>query len=224
MTLIICTPSEADAPAISDVHLRAMDANLLTHAQFPSPEGLRFFHGWLARDTVGHIRDGDKGVLVAREDDGEAGRVVSFVKWLVHRPGQHDEDEGEGEKWPDVARGEYLDPYAELTGRVREGVLGREAAYFHPTYLCTDPSFAGRGAATLLLRKVQELAAAEGLPVVLEATMNAVGFYERMGFEVRDELSMVLPRRGASEPTEVYEERCMVWVPGKGVGGDDRVG
>jgi ribosomal protein S18 acetylase RimI-like enzyme len=52
---------------------------------------------------------------------------------------------------------------------------------------------------------------------VLEATMNAVGFYEKMGFEVRDELSMVLPRRGADEPTEVYEERCMVWVPGRGI-------
>ncbi|OTA05166.1 hypothetical protein A9Z42_0057890 [Trichoderma parareesei] len=229
MALIVCTPSEADAPAISDVHLRAMDENLLTHAQFPSPEGLRFFHGWLARDTVEHLRDGDnKGVLVVREEEeGGTGRVVSFVKWLVHRPGRDDEgkkkqkgkkeDEGGKEEWPDVARKEYLDPYAELTRRVREGVLGRGTAYYHPTYLCTDPSWAGRGAATLLIRRVQSLAAAEGLPVVLEATMNAVGFYEKMGFEVRDELSMVLPRRGADEPTEVYEERCMVWVPGRGI-------
>ncbi|KAL7811452.1 acyl-CoA N-acyltransferase [Trichoderma aethiopicum] len=217
MALIVCTPSEADAPAISDVHLRAMDANLLTHAQFPSPEGLRFFHGWLARDTVRHLRKDGEGVFVAREEG--TGRVVSFVKWLVHRPGRdegkEEEEEEEEEEWPDVARREYLDPYAELTGRVREGVLGRGAAYYHPTYLCTDPSFAGRGAATLLLKRVQDLAAAEGLPVVLEATMNAVGFYEKMGFEVRDELSMVLPRRGASEATEVYEERCMVWVPGR---------
>ncbi|KAL6882789.1 hypothetical protein HDV57DRAFT_458624 [Trichoderma longibrachiatum] len=131
MALIVCTPSEADAPAISDVHLRAMDANLLTHAQFPSPEGLRFFHGWLARDTVGHLRDGgsSKGVLVAREEG--TGRVVSFVKWLVHRPGRDEGKKGEEEEeWPDVARREYLDPYAELTGRVREGVLGRGAAYY----------------------------------------------------------------------------------------------
>lgn len=134
MALIVCTPSEADAPAISDVHLRAMDANLLTHAQFPSVEGLRFFHGWLARDTVGHLRRDDKGVLVVREEG--AGRVVSFVKWLVHRPGREEdegkkgEDEEVEEEWPDVARREYLDPYAELTGRVREGVLGRGAVYY----------------------------------------------------------------------------------------------
>ncbi|PTB64609.1 hypothetical protein BBK36DRAFT_1170299 [Trichoderma citrinoviride] len=214
MAFIICVPSEADAPAISTVHLRAMDENLLTHAQFPSPEGLRFFHGWLARDTVGHLADGDenKGVLVAREE--EEGRVVSFVKWLVHRPAAaaagHDDEEtkkdGGEEEWPEVARAEYLDPYAELTGRVRDGVLGKGAAYYR--------DFAGRGAASLLLRKVQDLAAAEGLPVVLEATMNAIGFYEKMGFEVRDELSMMLPARGASEPTEFYEERCMGVVIG----------
>ncbi|UKZ80965.1 hypothetical protein TrVFT333_008731 [Trichoderma virens FT-333] len=185
MSLIICAPSEAEAPAVATVHLRAMDENLLTHAQFPSPEGLQFFHSWLERNTLEHLRDGDKGVLVAK--DGETGEV-----------------------------GEYLDPYAALTERVRNRAVGEEAAYYHPTYLCTDPRWAGRGAASLLLRKVQDLAAADGLPLVLEATMNAVTFYQKMGFEIRDELSMMLPPRGSSEPTEFYEEKCMVWVPPKG--------
>ncbi|UKZ59661.1 uncharacterized protein TrAtP1_000962 [Trichoderma atroviride] len=152
-----------------------------------------------------------RGVLVAKDE--ETGDVVSFVKWLVHRPGQ---DEAVEEEWPEVARKEYLDPYAALTERVRTGVVGEEAAYYHPTYICTDPRWAGRGAASLLMRKVQELAARDNLPIVLEATMNAVTFYQKMGFEIRDGLSMMLPLRGSSEPTEVYEERCMVWVPVKG--------
>ncbi|EHK24927.1 uncharacterized protein TRIVIDRAFT_29898 [Trichoderma virens Gv29-8] len=214
MSLIICAPSEAEAPAVSTVHLRAMDENLLTHAQFPSPEGLQFFHSWLERNTLEHLRDGDKGVLVAK--DGETGEVVSFVKWLVHRPGEGEQQHQVEEEWPDVARGEYLDPYAALTERVRNRAVGEEAAYYHPTYLCTDPRWAGRGAASLLLRKVQDLAAADGLPLVLEATMNAVTFYQKMGFEIKDELSMMLPPRGSSEPTEFYEEKCMVWVPPKG--------
>lgn len=95
-------------------------------------------------------------------------------------------------------------------------VYQHELIILDPTYICTDPRWAGRGAASLLMRRVQELAAAENLPIVLEATMNAVTFYQRMGFEVRDELSMMLPLRGSSEPTEVYEERCMVWVAAKG--------
>lgn len=126
MSLILCTPSETDVSAVSTVHLRAMDENLLTHAQFPSPEGLQFFHGWLERNTLEHLRDGDKGVLVAK--DGETGEVVSFVKWLVHRPGE--QEQVEEEEWPDVARAEYLDPYAKLTERVRNRAVGEEAAYY----------------------------------------------------------------------------------------------
>lgn len=95
-------------------------------------------------------------------------------------------------------------------------VYQHELIKLDPTYICTDPRWAGRGAASLLMSRVQELAAAENLPIVLEATMNAVTFYQKMGFEVRDELSMMLPLRGSSEPTEVYEERCMVWVASKG--------
>ncbi|KAM0250359.1 hypothetical protein ACHAQJ_008667 [Trichoderma viride] len=207
MALVICTPSEADAAAVSTVHLRAMDENLLTHAQFPSPEGLQFFHAWLERDTLEHLRDGDKGVLIAKDE--ETGNVASFVKWLVHRPGEEAVVPQVEEEWPEVARKEYLDPYAALTERVRVKVVGEKTAYYHPRW-------AGRGAASLLLRKVQELATADNLPIVLEATMNAVTFYQKMGFETMDELSMMLPPRGSSEPTEFYEERCMVWMPQKG--------
>ena len=52
---------------------------------------------------------------------------------------------------------------------------------------------------------------------MLESTMNAVSFYERLGFQDASghgsSIEMKLPARGRSEPTEVYEERCMVWRP-----------
>lgn len=68
----------------------------------------------------------------------------------------------------------------------------------------------------MLLREVQRRAAAEDVAVVLESTMEAVLFYERFGFRAERSLTMVLPRRGESKPTELYEERTMVWTPGKG--------
>ena len=80
------------------------------------------------------------------------------------------------------------------------------------TYLCTDPKFNGRGAASTLLRRVQAEACKENAPVILEATMNAVSFYQKLGFQIREELNMVLPARGSDEPTEYYEERVMVWA------------
>jgi ribosomal protein S18 acetylase RimI-like enzyme len=59
---------------------------------------------------------------------------------------------------------------------------------------------------------VQAEASKENAPVILEATMNAVSFYQKHGFQVREELNMLLPVRGSDEPTENYEERVMVWT------------
>ncbi|KAK7415279.1 hypothetical protein QQX98_006028 [Neonectria punicea] len=84
-------------------------------------------------------------------------------------------------------------------------------AFLDVTYLCTHPEWSGRGAASRLLREVQAKAAADRVPAILEATMNAVTFYERLGFDIRLELAMMLPPRGSSEPTEHYAERTMVW-------------
>lgn len=58
-----------------------------------------------------------------------------------------------------------------------------------------------------VLAKAQD----DGLPVVLEAMMNSITFYQRLGFTIRQELNMMLPQRGSSEPTERYEERVMGW-------------
>lgn len=79
------------------------------------------------------------------------------------------------------------------------------------TFLCTDPGHGGRGAASALLRKVQDSAAAENMPVVLESTMEAVAFYKKFGFKVAKGLGMMLPPRGSDKPTELYEEKSMVW-------------
>jgi hypothetical protein len=49
------------------------------------------------------------------------------------------------------------------------------------------------------------------MAVVLESTMNAVSFYERLGFVIANELGLMLPAPGSEVPTELYEERCMVW-------------
>lgn len=81
------------------------------------------------------------------------------------------------------------------------------------TYICTRPDQAGKGAASGLMRKVQQLAAADDMPVVLESTMSAVSFYQRLGFQSVKGLDLILPPQGSSEPIEFYEEKCMVWTP-----------
>jgi GNAT superfamily N-acetyltransferase len=68
---------------------------------------------------------------------------------------------------------------AEYGGRVvgfSEAVPGEVLAVF------VVPECAGRGVGTALLRHAVTLAGGPESPVRLEATLNAVGFYERLGF------------------------------------------
>ncbi|KAF5261180.1 hypothetical protein FOXYS1_8143 [Fusarium oxysporum] len=211
MSFEILVPSEREAPGVTDTFFAAMDINLLMHAQFPNPESKEFFRGWLFRDTMDHVKSVDKGVLVAR--DPETGKIASFAKWNVQRQprSRETEEEADDDEFPDFCRRQYLGPYADLTKSKRDKVLG-DKTYYHVTYLCTDPKFNGRGAASTLLRRVQAEASKENAPVILEATMNAVSFYQKLGFQIREGLNMVLPARGSDEPTEYYEERVMVWA------------
>ncbi|KAM5348723.1 hypothetical protein ACJ41O_008546 [Fusarium nematophilum] len=208
MAFEIVVPSEKDAPDMASTHLAAMDANLLMHAQFPNAESREFLRSWLCKDTLEHIRSADKGVLIAR--DTETGKIASFVKWAIQRQTRQGDNE-EPEEFPACCRREYLDSYAALTKDARVRVLGIKPHY-HVSYLCTNPEFGGRGAASGLLRRVQAAGSEEHVSVILEATMNAVSFYQRLGFEIREELDMMLPPRGSTEPTERYEERTMVWT------------
>ncbi|KAF5008466.1 hypothetical protein FDECE_5255 [Fusarium decemcellulare] len=208
MAFEIVVPAESDAPGMASTHLDAMDANLLMHAQFPNTQSREFLREWLCRDTRNHIHSSDKGVLIAR--DAETRRIASFIKWTIQWKTQDSTQEHEDE-FPDCCRREYLDSYAVLTKEARVKVLG-DKPHYHVSYLCTNPEFGGRGAASGLLRRVQAEAAAEDAPVILEATMNAVTFYQRLGFQIREELDMMLPPRGSSEPTERYEERTMLWT------------
>lgn len=81
------------------------------------------------------------------------------------------------------------------------------------TFICTDPRWAGHGAASTLLTELQDMAASAGTPIVLEAVMTAIPFYKKLGFEIRRQLQMMLPPRGSSDRTQIYLEECMVWTP-----------
>lgn len=130
MTLHVAAAAESDASVIADVHLAAMEDNLLLHAQFPTADSIVFLRDFLAKDTVEHIQDASKGVLIAR--DVASGEVASFVKWLVHHPLNNKEaaeKPTEEEHWPAGCRVEYLDSYGALTARVRFSVMGDKPYY-----------------------------------------------------------------------------------------------
>lgn len=245
MSFEISVPSADEASAVADVHLLAMKNDVLTKVQFPTPEAWEFFRGWLGRNTMQHTRDADKGVLVARDrETGEVASFIKWlvhpsggdeavaenvegwsdvceVKYLTSYGALTKETRKRV-----MGKQPY---YRQCAGERRKAstgywisrspafvCLGVANAATDVTFLCTHPKWSRRGAASSLLKQVQDLAAADEKPIILEGTMNAVALYQRMGFVVMETLKMKLPVGGSSEPEEEFEERSMVWRMGNG--------
>ncbi|KAL1842909.1 hypothetical protein VTJ49DRAFT_3697 [Mycothermus thermophilus] len=222
-SFVIARPQPADAARIAAIHLAAMDSNPLLHAQFPTRESLASLERFLEAHTATLLRRGDPtgGILVAREagERGELeGVIVAFAKWDSPSSSSSDEEQREKLEEDDElqslegCRREFLDGYASLAIGARERYFGGRECY-SLSFVCTDPSHQGRGAGSLLTRRVLDMAAAEGLPVYLESTEVAVPLYERLGFRELGGFEMRIPRRGTANDTEVYRETCMVWYP-----------
>ena len=137
MAFQIATATNKEDADVADVHLKAMQDNLLLHAQFPTTESLDWLQDFLAKDTNEHRDDAGKGVLIAR-DPGNA-QIASFVKWLVHQPSS-DTHGATSEEWPPDSRTEYLDSYGDLTAKARQDVMGDNPYYRkQPFRTCAFP-------------------------------------------------------------------------------------
>ncbi|KZL63829.1 GNAT family acetyltransferase [Colletotrichum tofieldiae] len=124
--------------------------------------------------------------------------------------GQQAESDDEREEWPASANREYLTAYDSAASTARREVMGSRP-FLHLTFLCTDSRFRGRGVGTALMRAVTEVARAEGLPVFLESTTDAVPFYEKLGFVRTGGFRMSIPNGNPPNSKEgVYEEVCMI--------------
>ena len=124
---VVSRPDEADAPRIAEIHLAAMDANPLLHAQFPSPESLQSVRRYLEAYTAEQLRSADSGVLVAR--DPETGAVAAFAKW--DSPA-HPEDvklESGDLRYLEGCRREFLDGYAALAEQAKKRCFGDRPCY-----------------------------------------------------------------------------------------------
>ncbi|KAL2197858.1 hypothetical protein P885DRAFT_68073 [Corynascus similis CBS 632.67] len=203
-----CRPQDADAPRIAEIHLAAMDANPLLHAQFPAPESLKSLQRFLEVNTVEQLRDPSTGVLVAR--DPETGIIAGFVKWSS--PSHPEKTKLESGDLRDLkgCRPEFLECYVSLAEEAKKRCFGNQPCYYI-NFICTDPAYQGQGAGTLLTREVLGMAEADGLRAYLESTEVAIPMYQKLGFRVIEGFQMEIPR--PDEYSVSYREACMVWYP-----------
>ncbi|TID06422.1 hypothetical protein CH35J_000563 [Colletotrichum higginsianum] len=141
-----------------------------------------------------HHQEAEEAEAETEEEDGQ------------HEKRREEEDEEEAE-WPASANREYLTAYSSAASTARREAMGSRP-FLHLTFICTDLQFRGHGVGTSLMRAVTEVAKTEGLPVFLESTIDAVPFYEKLGFVRVGGFRMSIPVDGPKEG--FYEEVCML--------------
>ena len=75
----------------------------------------------------------------------------------------------------------------------------------------TDPSYRGRGAASLLLAWGVEQCEMHGAPAYLESTLEAAGFYQKRGFTPVETFSLDISHGVGGGG--IYSETSFVYVP-----------
>ncbi|KAF2438486.1 hypothetical protein P171DRAFT_371460, partial [Karstenula rhodostoma CBS 690.94] len=74
---------------------------------------------------------------------------------------------------------------------------------WHMGLICVSPKFQRRGVGSMLVHQVQKLAADEGLPVTLEASIVGRFLYLKSGFKIVGEVKLC----------EEYTDALMLWEP-----------
>ena len=81
------------------------------------------------------------------------------------------------------------------------------------TYLAVDAEYARRGIGTRLVQWALDRCEAETCPAYVESTVEAVSFYEKLGFEVAGRISMNISEVTGNKCTGLYEEIACIYSP-----------
>lgn len=76
-----------------------------------------------------------------------------------------------------------------------------------------DAAYARRGIGTALVRWALNRCEAEGFPAYVESTVEAVAFYERLGFEFAGKISMEIGEVTGDKDHGLYEEIGCIYTP-----------
>jgi hypothetical protein len=150
---VVTRPQEADAPRIAEIHLAAMDANPLLHAQFPARDSLRALQRFMEDYALEQLRNPATGFLVAR--DPETDVVAGFAKWdSPSHPADVKLESGDL-RYLEGCRREFLDGYASLAEEAKKRCFGEQACYcmcyqLSPVFYAPFPDQVLHSAATLL--------------------------------------------------------------------------
>jgi GNAT superfamily N-acetyltransferase len=167
--------------------------------------------------------------------------VIGFAKWT------HPIYPGENcvpPSWnlPESTDPRVLGPWRVQVEKVEKAIIGqtpRYGQYLYPnlvslqssdnltlppelTYLAVDARYARQGAGRMIVQWALDLCEAEGCLAYVESTVEAVPFYEKMGFVAAGSISLDIAGMRGQGGVEVYQEIGCIYRPKCGEGLSER--
>jgi GNAT superfamily N-acetyltransferase len=231
MTFHLTTAQPENAPRIAQLHIDAFSSNALIRAIYAADTNLTGLRKAVELKAVADMQDEKTTVLVARcnktisEDS-----IIGFAKW-THPI--HSHEKYTPPKWnlPQSTDHDILGRWKKEVEKVESKIIGDEPHYgllmastdmklcltkIELTYIAVDAAYARQGVGVMMVQWALDRCEAEGYPTYVESTVDAVGFYEKMGFEVAGRIRLDLVEVGekGNGRGEVYEEVGCVCRPG----------
>ncbi|KAH7074593.1 acyl-CoA N-acyltransferase [Paraphoma chrysanthemicola] len=226
-----------DVPRITQIHMDAFSSNAIIRAIHTYDKGLHDLRQAVAAKALADIGDAKTTVLVARYQDNEIAlkgpeqahgmgrkdsavvresiydaQIIAFAKW-AHPVFP---DEHVFPTWPlsESKDRRVLDPWLVEVARVEAEIIG-ESPRYELTYLAVDAAYARRGVGTSMVTWALDRCEGEGYTAYVESTVEALPFYEKLGFKEAGRISMDLGKATSGKHAGFYEEVGCIYIPTK---------
>ncbi|KAK6440041.1 hypothetical protein LTR95_003740 [Oleoguttula sp. CCFEE 5521] len=175
----------ADAPRCVDIYFAAFQ-NPHSLACWPRVPSIRAFWEQMILDELAELGAHWLKAVRAGNDlpDSNASspaaeQIAGFCKWVAPKPGKVPDTTLP--QWPADADGRLCDETFGAWAKAHKDLMSGRG-HWYLEIVATDPTYQGQGAGSKLMRWGLEQADVKGVAAYLEASPDAVGLYEMLGF------------------------------------------
>lgn len=224
-TVTLRLAQRSDIPTLATISNAATASSAVHRRMAPLQDHYPTSHyHWRLNIIRERFASPDMRIVVA--EDSSSGEILGMSCWAVEGPETGLQRKWAGERtwlewlegrliWAERRWGEFAGMDRSVDSEFLRNFMDAfqgDGKLVHPAYLCIHlitvaPSAQGRGVGRMLVDWGKELAAEEELPIFLEASVEAVGFYEKGGFS-RMSRDFVVISPGSSEP---FRMPIFVW-------------
>ncbi|XPS99394.1 hypothetical protein M3J09_008571 [Ascochyta lentis] len=204
MPILIHPVSDTELHRATTIETAAYASNALNPILFPGPFPPDSHQQRV--DQLISLRRDDPTATYTQAIDTASGRMIAFAKWHIYSTPEESRVPSRKMEFGTGTNAEACNLFFGSMAKRKEGIVGsRPHVYLH--MLHTDPAHQRHGAGSALMAHIKQKADALDLPIYLESSADAHGFYLQQGF--KDVEILILDFSGVGA-VERYEQPLMM--------------